>query len=321
MPGQNSGPAKWLDDCASQVYDLACTDQARKKFAERIRQWADDNVRRCEWVGSGSPPKAPPNEEERAKLYGPPPLCLGPELTLPGKYVISALVHDFCIDEVRERAAKYVLLLDPWAEAEERPQNEKYAEALERADQAEEKLREAVEAGKSKKAVAAAKRAYDDAVKGLQTARDDSAPEVTEDRSFATYQVLRHYCMNLVEEKHQHFIREAIDAVGSDLQKSVGGVKSKEGKREPCLWLGQALLLVRDHPDWSAAKIAHTVGVHPSQLTPKRCPEFQIVAEYARGSKADRPRGYVEVDPETGSRDLEAYSGQDDPAKMDRDDP
>jgi hypothetical protein len=82
-------------------------------------------------------------------------------------------------------------------------------------------------------------------------------------------------------------------------------------------WLGMALLLVKDHPDWSDAEIARRVGVHPSTLS--RCPVYQVAAALARGSKVDIPQGHVRVDPTTGQQDVEAYSDSDDPANMDWD--
>jgi hypothetical protein len=73
-------------------------------------------------------------------------------------------------------------------------------------------------------------------------------------------------------------------------------------------WLAKAMLLVRDNPDWSDARIAKEVGVHPSQLTPKRCPEYQVAAGLARASKTGVPQGYVTIDSATGLRDVEAVA-------------
>lgn len=87
----------------------------------------------------------------------------------------------------------------------------------------------------------------------------------------------------------------------ADIQESKGVKRSK--------WMAGAMLLVRDHPDWSDAKIAHEVDIDPSQLS--RCPEYQRAAAMARGDKSQLPRGYGTTDPDdpTGPRDLEAYSG------------
>ena len=80
-------------------------------------------------------------------------------------------------------------------------------------------------------------------------------------------------------------------------------------------WLAEAMLLVRDHPDWSDAEIASRVGKSPSTLS--RSPEYQRAAGYARGSKSDRQKGHISIDPETGQQGIEAYS--DDPAEQDWD--
>ena len=81
-------------------------------------------------------------------------------------------------------------------------------------------------------------------------------------------------------------------------------------------WLAEAMLLVRDHPDWSDAEIARRVGKDKSTLSRSR--EYQTAATMARGAKDDRPRGHILVDPNSGLRDVEAYS--DDPAERDLDD-
>ena len=79
------------------------------------------------------------------------------------------------------------------------------------------------------------------------------------------------------------------------------------------VWLAMAMLLVHDHPDWSDAKIAKEVGKDKSTLSRSR--EYQAAAAMARGAKGERHRGHISVDPESGLRDVEAYS--DDPAEHD----
>lgn len=74
-------------------------------------------------------------------------------------------------------------------------------------------------------------------------------------------------------------------------------------------WLAEAMLLVRDNPEWSNAKIAREVGVHPSSLTKKRCPEFHRAAAIARQRKEDRLRGHISVDPDKRLLDVEAIDG------------
>lgn len=81
-------------------------------------------------------------------------------------------------------------------------------------------------------------------------------------------------------------------------------------------WLAEAMLLVRDNPEWSNAKIAKRVRKSPSTLS--RSPEYQSAAAMARGDKSDLRRGHVTVDPDSGLRDVEAYSN--DPAERDWDD-
>ena len=72
------------------------------------------------------------------------------------------------------------------------------------------------------------------------------------------------------------------------------------------------MLLVRDNPGWSDAKIARRVNVDRSTLS--RSKEYQMASAMARGDKTDRPEGHVKVDSETGKMDVEAYI-DDDPAK------
>jgi len=76
----------------------------------------------------------------------------------------------------------------------------------------------------------------------------------------------------------------------------------KQKQRGRHKWLAEALLLVRDHPEWSDTKIAEQVGKHPSTLS--RCDEYQAAAALARRQRSDLPRGYRDAD----SGALEAYS-------------
>jgi hypothetical protein len=71
-------------------------------------------------------------------------------------------------------------------------------------------------------------------------------------------------------------------------------------------WLSKAMLLVRDHPDWSDAEIARSVGRSPGTLS--RSKEYKMAAALARGSKADRPKGYREIYPDDGTADVEAVA-------------
>jgi len=84
-------------------------------------------------------------------------------------------------------------------------------------------------------------------------------------------------------------------------------------------WLAEAMLLVQEHPTWSDAAIADKVGKHPSTLSRNR--PYQTAAAMARGRKQDLPAGHQMIDPDTGLRDIEAYSDRDDPAELDWDNP
>jgi hypothetical protein len=68
-------------------------------------------------------------------------------------------------------------------------------------------------------------------------------------------------------------------------------------------WLPQAMLLVRDHPDWPDSQIAEAVGVNKSTLS--RNDQYQKAAQLTRGGGADRHRGYITSD-RNGGRGLEA---------------
>ncbi|MDG2012840.1 MAG: hypothetical protein P8J33_05010 [Pirellulaceae bacterium] len=92
------------------------------------------------------------------------------------------------------------------------------------------------------------------------------------------------------------------------------GTTSKSEQRAK--WLAQAMLLVRDNPGWSDAEIARRVGKDKSTLSRSR--EYQNAAAMSRGVTGDRNRGHITVDPESGLRDVEAYS--DDSAERDLDD-
>jgi len=72
------------------------------------------------------------------------------------------------------------------------------------------------------------------------------------------------------------------------------------------VWLAHAMLLVRDHPDWSNARIAGEVHKHPSTLS--RCPEYRAAARLARNNHPGPRRGHLDIDEETGQRGVQAYS-------------
>lgn len=94
-------------------------------------------------------------------------------------------------------------------------------------------------------------------------------------------------------------VAAAIDGTAND---DTGSSKKERQLR----WLAEAMLLVRDHPDWSDAEIARKVKKAGSTLS--RSEEYQAAAAMARGDKANRPPGHVTVDPDSGLRDVEAVS-------------
>lgn len=73
--------------------------------------------------------------------------------------------------------------------------------------------------------------------------------------------------------------------------------------------LAKAMMLVQDHPEWSDREIAKQIGMASSTLS--RSPTYQRAAKMARGTKDDRPRGYIVKNPETGRRDVEAWTADD----------
>jgi hypothetical protein len=72
-------------------------------------------------------------------------------------------------------------------------------------------------------------------------------------------------------------------------------------------WLAEAMLTVRDHPEWSDATIAERVGIDKSRLS--RSPEYRAAASMARTPKT--PAGSVRIT--NGDRELEAVDDSFDP--------
>jgi len=94
-----------------------------------------------------------------------------------------------------------------------------------------------------------------------------------------------------LEEKHG-FLLPAIDSLRG-LARTAGAAPREGGARENrATWLADALLLVREYPEWSDAKIAREVNVHRTTLC--RCPEYRTAASMAREPRKTLPRGRVD---------------------------
>ncbi|MEZ6069438.1 MAG: hypothetical protein R3C10_04005 [Pirellulales bacterium] len=65
-------------------------------------------------------------------------------------------------------------------------------------------------------------------------------------------------------------------------------------KKKKLAWLGPAMLLKQEHPDWSDATVAKTVGTHPSSLS--RNATYKKAAAIARGDANVRPSGFKKDD-------------------------
>jgi hypothetical protein len=88
------------------------------------------------------------------------------------------------------------------------------------------------------------------------------------------------------------------------------GKPAEETKRsQQREWLAEAMLAVRDHPDWSDAAIARKVGKDKSTLA--RSKEYRLAAALARGTKEDHlPKGHTTRD-DSGRCDVEAVARPD----------
>lgn len=89
------------------------------------------------------------------------------------------------------------------------------------------------------------------------------------------------------------------DARGTPTPRRAATPKATRRERR-AKWLAEAMLTVRDHPEWSDATIAERVGIDKSRLS--RSPEYRAAASMARTSKT--PAGSVTV--ANGDRELEA---------------
>lgn len=117
--------------------------------------------------------------------------------------------------------------------------------------------------------------------------------------------------------KEEAYVRGYLPEIGPLLKLSrdrESGPSSQESsterrstRRSPRLeWLAKAMLIVKEHPDWSDRRIADAAGIGPSTLS--RSPEYQASAQLARQPKKLPPKGHVDIDPETRKRrGIEAY--------------
>lgn len=71
-------------------------------------------------------------------------------------------------------------------------------------------------------------------------------------------------------------------------------------------WLAEAMLLVKEHPDWPDAEIARRVNKSPSALS--RNDMYQAAAKMARDGEPDLLRGHVTQSEDGELSDVEAYA-------------
>jgi hypothetical protein len=81
--------------------------------------------------------------------------------------------------------------------------------------------------------------------------------------------------------------------LGSEAERPAEG-KKPEKPRRPVDWLGKAMILVTDHPEWSDAQIARECSIDPSRLSRNR--QYQKGAALARGRKSDISSGSKDAD-------------------------
>jgi hypothetical protein len=105
----------------------------------------------------------------------------------------------------------------------------------------------------------------------------------------AAIDALRPYANSWLEEKHG-FLLPAIDSLRGLTRPPAAAEPAPADRVDPersdrkRQWLADAMFLVRDYPEWSDAKIAREVGVHPSTLC--RDEEYGRVADMAREPRA-----------------------------------
>ena len=86
----------------------------------------------------------------------------------------------------------------------------------------------------------------------------------------------------MIFDSYMDFVKMRIDD-GGWYEQTDEPVDRRSEQRK---WLGHAIILVRDFPSWSNAKIAREVGKHPSTLC--RSSEFQAFADQCRNGAGEQ---------------------------------
>ena len=105
-----------------------------------------------------------------------------------------------------------------------------------------------------------------------------------------------------VNQREQASLEES-NGTEPTAQVSIKAERSSRTERQ-AEWLAKAMLLVRDHPEWSNAEIARSVQIHPSGLS--RSQPFRTAAGMARSGAKEPPRGHYVRNRKTGRLDIEA---------------
>ena len=85
--------------------------------------------------------------------------------------------------------------------------------------------------------------------------------------------------VTMIFDSYMEFVKKRLDEEGWTDEPA-------DRRSEQRKWLGHAVMLVRDFPSWSNARIAREVGKHPSTLC--RSSEFQAVADQYRNGTGDK---------------------------------
>jgi len=111
-------------------------------------------------------------------------------------------------------------------------------------------------------------------------------------------------------------VREIVGDAAKELPRESPPPKGRENddaspaSRDSRRWLAEAMVCKLEHPEWSDRKIASYVRVAPSTLS--RNEMYQEAKARAQLQKDQRPRGFIQKNPDTGQTDVEAYADDDD---------